>query len=59
MLSLKTVRCLTCNKEYETSFSKFRFQLFSHTFENCPKCGKKTLHKIIFWKKEKTKLSQN
>jgi NAD-dependent SIR2 family protein deacetylase len=50
MISLKTVRCLTCNTEYETQFTKFRIQLFTHTYEKCPTCGKYTLHKIIFKK---------
>jgi len=48
MISLKTVRCSTCSTEYQTEFSKFRFQLFTHTYEKCPICDKMTLHKIIF-----------
>ena len=50
MISLKTVRCLTCNTEYETQFTKFRVQLFTHTYEKCSICGKYTLHKIVFKK---------
>ncbi len=53
MISLKTVRCLTCNTEYETQYFKFRFQLFTHTYEKCPTCGKMTLHKILFKKIKK------
>jgi NAD-dependent SIR2 family protein deacetylase len=50
MISLKTVRCLTCNTEYETKYFKFRVQLFTHTYEKCSTCGKYTLHKILFKK---------
>jgi NAD-dependent SIR2 family protein deacetylase len=50
MISLKTVRCLTCKTEYETQYTKFRVQLFTHTYEKCTTCGKYTLHKIIFKK---------
>jgi NAD-dependent SIR2 family protein deacetylase len=50
MISLKTVRCLSCNTEYETQFIKFRVQLFTHTYEKCSTCGKWTLHKILFKK---------
>jgi Bacterial PH domain len=57
MISLKTVRCLTCNTEYESQYLKFRLQLFTHTYEKCPTCGKMTLHKIIF-KKNKENLPQ-
>lgn len=54
MRSLKTVRCLSCHTEYETKFIKFRVQLFTHTYEKCPNCGKWSMHKIVLGKIEKT-----
>ena len=48
MKSLKTVKCLNCNTEYESKFMKFRIQLFTHTYEKCLHCGKWSMHKIVF-----------
>ncbi|MGA7720650.1 MAG: hypothetical protein WCA84_05665 [Ignavibacteriaceae bacterium] len=48
MISLKTVKCLNCNTEYETNFIKFRVSLLTRTYEKCPYCGKLGLHKIVY-----------
>ncbi|MBT9160145.1 MAG: hypothetical protein DDT26_01418 [Dehalococcoidia bacterium] len=48
MRSLKSVKCLRCNGVYEVPFLKFRFQLFTHTYERCGCCRRWAFHKVIF-----------